>query len=72
MVIPPTTRRHLRAAIRELIRETLSLGLRLHRDKRFIGRVDSGIDFLGGSAEYPFRGREAGADLRPASAVKIS
>jgi RNA-directed DNA polymerase len=47
MVIPAKTRRHLRTAIRELIRETLSLGLRLHRDKRFFGRVDSGIDFLG-------------------------
>lgn len=47
MVILAKTRWHLRAAIRELIRVTLSLGLGLHREKRFIGRLDKGFDFLG-------------------------
>ena len=47
MVILSKTRWHLRAAIRELIRVTLFLGLELHREKRFIGRMDDGFDFLG-------------------------
>jgi hypothetical protein len=47
MVILAKTRWHLRTAIRELIRVTLSLGLELHREKRFIGRIDNGFDFLG-------------------------
>jgi hypothetical protein len=33
--------------IRELLAVTLSLGLELHRQKRFIGRIDGGFDFLG-------------------------
>jgi hypothetical protein len=47
MVILAKTRWHLRTAIRELIAVTLSLELELYRQKRFIGRIDSGFDFLG-------------------------
>lgn len=47
MVILAKTRWHLRAAIRTLVTETLAMGLRLHQQKRFIGRTESGFDFLG-------------------------
>lgn len=47
MVILAKTRWHLGTAIRELIRATLSLGLEPHQEKRFIGRIDNGFDFLG-------------------------
>jgi hypothetical protein len=47
MVILAKKRWHLKAAIRELTRVTLSLALALHRQKRFIGRIDGGFDFLG-------------------------
>lgn len=34
---------HLKRAIREVFRVALSLGLQLHRKKRFIGRIDNGL-----------------------------
>ena len=47
IVIMIRTRWHLRAAIRILIKVTQSLGLSLHKEKRYIGRVNNGFDFLG-------------------------
>jgi len=47
MVILTKNRWNLKSAIRELILVTRSLGLDLHRQKRFIGRIDNGFDFLG-------------------------
>lgn len=47
MVILAKSRWRLRAAIRTLVQVTHSLGMRLHREKRFVGRVEGGLDFLG-------------------------
>ncbi|MCP4212234.1 MAG: hypothetical protein GY764_12250, partial [Halieaceae bacterium] len=47
IVILAKTRWHLRAAIRGLIEVIESLGLCLHQEKRFVGRIDKGFDFLG-------------------------
>jgi len=47
MVILAKTRWHLRAAIRILTETIQSLGLTLHRVKRFVGRIEKGFDFLG-------------------------
>jgi len=42
MVLLARTRWHLRTAIRELIRVTVSMGLEVHQQKRFISRTDNG------------------------------
>ena len=46
MVILAKTRWHLRGAIRILTETIQSLGLTLHRVKRFVGRIEKGFDFL--------------------------
>ena len=58
IVLLARTRWELRRAIAALYEEIATLGLRLHRVKRFIGRTTQGFDFLG----YRIR---AGARLRP-------
>ncbi len=47
IIILAKTRWHLRAAIRVLNEVIESLGLCLHQEKRFVGRIDKGFDFLG-------------------------
>ncbi len=47
IVILSKTRWNLRSAIRSLIKTVHSLGLDLHKRKRFVGRIDKGFDFLG-------------------------
>ena len=58
IVILSKTRWRLRSAIRILIKTVHSLGLDLHKRKRFVGRIDKGFDFLG----YQI---EPGRKLRP-------
>jgi RNA-directed DNA polymerase len=60
IVLLARTRWQLRRAIAALHEEIATLGLHLHRIKRFIGRTTQGFDFLG----YRIR---AGARLRPSA-----
>jgi len=60
IVLLARTRWQLRRAIAALHEEIATLGLHLHRVKRFIGRTTQGFDFLG----YQIR---AGARLRPSA-----
>ena len=60
IVLLARTRWELRRAIAALHEEIATLGLHLHRVKRFIGRTTQGFDFLG----YRIR---AGARLRPSA-----
>ena len=47
IIILAKTRWHLRAAIPSLNEAIASVGLRLHQEKRFVGRISNGLDFLG-------------------------
>ena len=47
IIIMAKTRWHLRAVIRSLNEAITSVGLCLHQEKRFVGRIDKGFDFLG-------------------------
>jgi RNA-directed DNA polymerase len=47
IIILAKTRWHLRAAIRSLNEAIASVGLCLHQEKRFVGRINKGFDFLG-------------------------
>lgn len=61
ILILAKTRWQLRSAIRTVYAVTESLGLRLHQqEKRFIGRISMGFDFLG----YHF---QSGQKLRPSA-----
>ncbi len=64
IVILAKTRWHLRAAIRSLIEVIESLGLCLHQQKRFIGRIDKGFDFLGYQIHPSRRLRPSAESLR--------
>ena len=58
IIILSKTRWHLRKAICMLNKTILSLDLTLHKQKKFIGRINKGFDFLG----YTFK---PGRKLRP-------
>jgi len=60
IVLLARTRWQLRRAIAALHEEIATLGLHLHRIKRFIGRTTQGFDFLGDQIR-------AGARLRPSA-----
>jgi hypothetical protein len=64
IVILAKTRWHLRAAIRSLIEVIESLGLCLHQEKRFVGRIDKGFDFLGYQIHPSRRLRPSAESLR--------
>ncbi len=64
IVILAKTRWHLRAAIRSLIVVIESLGLCLHQEKRFVGRIDKGFDFLGYQIHPSRRLRPSAQSLR--------
>ncbi len=64
IVILAKTRWHLRAAIRILNQVIRPLGLHLHREKRFIGRIAKGFDFLGYQIHPSRRLRPSAESLR--------
>ncbi len=71
IVILAKTRWHLRAAIRSLIEVIESLGLCLHQEKRFVGRIDKGFDFLGYQIHPSRRLRPSAESLRRPSAESL-
>ncbi len=64
IVILAKTRWHFRTAIRSLIEVLESLGLCLHQEKRFVGRIDKGFDFLGYRIHPSRRLRPSAESLR--------
>ena len=64
IVILAKTRWRLRAAIRTLRVAMQSLNLRVHQQKRFIGRIDKGFDFLGYQIHPSRRLRPSAESLR--------
>jgi RNA-directed DNA polymerase len=64
IIILAKTRWHLRAAIRSIYEAIEPLGLRLHQEKRFIGRIDKGFDFLGYQIHPSRRLRPSAESLR--------
>ena len=64
IVILAKTRWHFRAAIRSLIEVIESLGLCLHQEKRFVGHIDKGFDFLGYQIHPSRRLRPSAESLR--------
>ncbi len=64
IIILAKTRWHLRAAIRSLNEAIASVGLCLHQEKRFVGRMDKGFDFLGYQIHPSRRLRPSAESLR--------
>ena len=64
IIILAKTRWHLRAAIRSLNEAIASVGLCLHQEKRFVGRIDKGFDFLGYQIHPSRRLRPSAESLR--------
>ncbi len=64
IIILAKTRWHLRAAIRSLNEAIASVGLCLHQEKRFVGRINKGFDFLGYQVHPSRRLRPSAESLR--------
>jgi hypothetical protein len=64
IIILAKTRWHLRAAIRSLNEAIGSVGLCLHQEKRFVGHIDKGFDFLGYQIHPSRRFRPSAESLR--------